>query len=364
MMNNKRFLYLDLIGILGAVFLAIICGFIIIFFVSDDPMNAISAFLAGPLSNPFNISTVINKATPLIFTGLALAVVFQTNVFSMGAEGQLFLGGFAGALAAVYIEGLPPVIHIPLILLCAIAGGALFGFFPGYFKAKWKADEVVTTLMLNYVAIIMTSYLVNNVFRDPTSGGYARMPYFDKEIVLGKISGAFPVHYGIFLALAAVLFIYLLLYKTRLGYEMRLVGKNAEFARYGGIKTTRIVVYSVMISGALAGLGGIVELMGIHGTYKDSFSVNLGFDGIIIALLARNNPLAVVISALFYAYLQVGGQVMQAESDVSRELAVIIQVLLVIFVSAQAVFNYLKQRAIMKNGKKNSTDKAVKAHVG
>lgn len=362
-MNNKRFLYLDLIGILSAVFLAIICGFIIIFFVSEDPINAISAFLLGPLSNPFNLSTIINKATPLIFTGLALAVVFQTNVFSMGAEGQLYVGGFTGALAATYIQGLSPIIHIPLILLCAIAGGALFGFIPGYLKAKWKADEVVTTLMFNYVAIIMTSYLINNIFKDPESGGFARMPYFNKDILLGKISGTFPVHSGIFIAIAAVIFVYLLLYKSRLGYEMRLVGKNTEFARYGGIKTTRIIVYSVMISGALAGLGGIVELMGIHGTYKDAFSVNLGFDGIIIALLARNNPLAVVVSALFYAYLQVGGQVMQAESDVSRELAVIIQVLLVIFVSAQAVFNYLKQRAIMKNGKKNANEKAVKAHV-
>ncbi len=126
-----------------------------------------------------------------------------------------------------------------------------------------------------------------------------------------------------------------MLYKTRLGYELRLVGKNEAFARYGGIKTKRLIIYSVMISGALAGLGGIVEILGVHGTYKDNFSANLGFDGIIIALLARNNPVAVVIAALFYAYLQVGGQIMQAESDVSRELAVIIQVLLVLFVSAK-----------------------------
>ncbi|MFD1175536.1 ABC transporter permease [Paenibacillus puldeungensis] len=361
-MNNKRFLYLDLVGIIGSVVLAVLCGFAIILLVSDEPINAISSFLLGPFSSPFNISTIINKATPLIFTGLSLAVVFQTNVFSMGAEGQLYVGGFVGALAAVYIPGLSPWIHIPVILAAALAGGALFGAIPGYLKAKWNANEVVTTLMLNYVAIIMTSYLVNNVFKDPKSGGFARMKFFDKDLLLPKISGSFPVHYGIFIAIIATVIIYLLMYKTRLGYEMRLVGKNDTFAKYGGINTKKIIVYSVMISGALAGLGGIVELMGIHGTYKDSFSINLGFDGIIIALLARNNPLGVVLSAFFYAYLQVGGQVMQAESDVSRELAVIIQCLLVLFVSAQAVFNYLKQRAILKQSKKN-TSEGVKADV-
>ena len=362
-MNQKRFLYLDMIGIIGAAALALLCGFIIILFVSDEPLTAISAFITGPFSNAFNISTVINKAIPLIFTGLALAVVFQTNVFSMGAEGQLYVGGFIGALSALYIPGLPAFIHIPVILVAAMIGGALFGAIPGYLKARWSAHEVVTTLMLNYVAIIMTSYFVNNVFKDPKSGGFARMPYFEKDLLLGKMFGSFPVHYGIIVALLAVVVVYLLMYKTKIGYELRLVGKNDKFARYGGIKTRHIIIISVMISGALAGLGGIVELLGIHGAYKDNFSAKLGFDGIIIALLARNHPIGVLISALFYAYLQVGGQVMQAQSDVSRELSVIVQVLLVLFVSAQVVFNYLKQRAILKQ--KNLTgEKKVNTHVG
>ena len=362
-MNNKRFLYLDIVGIISAVFMAIICGFIIIFFVSDEPLHAISAFVLGPFSNLFNMSTIVNKAIPLIFTGLALAVVFQSNVFSMGAEGQLFLGAFVGSLAAYYIGGIHPIIHIPLILIIAMLAGSAYGFIPGYLKAKLNADEVVTTLMLNYVATITISFFINNVFKDPTSGGFARMPYFDDSILLGKISDAFPVHYGIFIAIAASIIVYLLLYKTKLGYEMRLVGKNAKFANYGGIRPQRVIILSTMISGALAGLAGIVEILGVHGTYKDSFSVNLGFDGIIIALLVRNHPLLVVPSALFYAYLQVGGQVMQAESDVSRELAVIVQALLVIFVSAQAIFNYLKQKEILNRAKSKPSDRAVEQDV-
>ena len=359
---NNRFLYFNLFGIILAALLAVLCGFVVILFLSNEPLNAIYSFIIGPGSNLFNLSTVINKAIPLIFTGLALAVVFQTNVFSMGAEGQLYVGGFLGALAAVYISGLSPWVHIPIILICAIIGGALFGFIPGVLKARLNANEVVTTLMLNYVAIIMTSYFVNNVFKDPESGGYARMEYFDENLLLGKISAGFPVHYGIFIAIAAVLIVYLLLFKTRIGYEMRLVGQNKYFANYGGIKTNLIIVVSIMISGALAGLGGVVELMGIHGTYKDNFSDQLGFDGIIISLLARNHPIGVFFAAVFYAYLKVGGQIMQAESDVSRELAVIIQVLLVLFVSAAAVFNYFKQRSIAKQ-QKRSDDKGVEASV-
>lgn len=347
-MKNNRFLYIDVLGIFSAIILAVLIGFVLIFFVSDEPFQAISAFVLGPISSSFNFSTVINKAVPLIFTGLALAVVFQTNVFSMGAEGQLYVGAFTGALVAVYITGLPVWIHFVAILVSAILGGMFFGAIPGVLRAYWNANEVVTTLMLNYVAIIMTSYFVNNVFKDPESGGYARMAYFDKNLLLSPFSNELPIHGGIIIALIAIVVVYLLLFKTKLGYSMRTVGMNSAFARYGGINTKFIIVISVVISGALAAIGGIIELLGVHGTYKDSFSDQLGFDGIIIALLARNHPIGVLFAAIFYSYLKVGGQIMQAESDVARELSVIVQVLLVLFVSALAVFNYLKQRAQAK----------------
>lgn len=358
MVVNRNWL-IEVIGIFIAVITAIIIGFIIIFFVSDEPLKAINTFVTGPFSNMFNISTIFNKATPLILTGLALCVVFKTNIFSMGAEGQLYVGAFTGSLAATYMANLSPLLHLIFIFLSAIVGGALFAFIPGYLKAKWDANEVVTTLMLNYVAIIMTSYLLNRFFKDSASGGFARMEYFDKNILLQKVSTTFQVHYGFFIAVICAFLVHVLLYRTKLGYEIRMVGQNIHFANYGGIQSTRVIIYSVMISGMLAAMAGIIELLGVHGTYKDSFSENLGFDGIIIALLARNNPLAVIIAALFYAYLQVAGQIMQAESDVSRELAVIIQAILVVLVSAQAIFFYLNQRK-----KLQQNAKLVKQHVG
>lgn len=355
-MKKSQGVYLELAGIVGAALLAILIGFIAILFISEEPMAAISSFLYGPISSTFNLGTLINKAVPLIFTGLAIAVVFQANVFSLGAEGQLYVGGFAGALIAVYWTGASPWIVIPVAIVVAMLGGALFGYIPGVLKAKLNANEIVTTLMLNFVAIIGTAYFVNNVFKDPLSGGYARMRYIDKSSLLAKFSQGFPAHTGIFIALGTVVVVYLMLYKSKFGYELRLVGKNGIFAAYGGISTGRITVLSVMISGALAGLAGIVEILGMHGTFKDNFSVGLGFDGIIISLLARNHPIGVLAAAFLYAYIQVGSQAMQLNSDVPRELAVIIQVLLVLFVSSQAIFNYLRQRRLLKS------QKAVNAH--
>jgi len=343
-MKSSKALFLEVGGILAAVVTALICGFVVILLTSSEPFTAISALLLDPLSSTFNIGTILNKAVPLILTGLALSVVFQSGVFSMGAEGQLYIGAFVGALAAIYLPAMSPWIHFPLVIVCALLGGALFGMIPGVLKAYLNANEIVTTLMLNFVAILTTSYFVNNQLKAASGGGYAKMENISKDLLLPKIFPGMAAHAGIIIAVVAVIVVYLLMYKTSIGYELRLVGKNGHFARYGGIATRKVIVVSVMISGALAGLAGIVEVLGIHGTFKENFSASLGFDGIIIALLARNHPVGVLIAALFYAYIQVGAQTMQFGSDMPREVAVIIQVMLVLLVSAQAIFTYIKQR--------------------
>ncbi|MFB9324587.1 ABC transporter permease [Paenibacillus aurantiacus] len=349
-MKSVKDIYLELSGIAIAVLVALACGFAVILATSSEPLTALSSLIVDPVTNPFNIGTVINKAVPLMLTGLALAVVFQAGVFSMGAEGQLYMGGFAGALAGIYIKGLPFWLHFPVIIGCAMAAGALYAAIAGLLKTYANANEIVTTLMLNFVAILTTSYFVNNVFKDPTSGGAARMAYLSPEVLLGKLIPGFSAHGGIVIALLAVVLVYLLLYKSPVGYELRLVGKNGKFATYGGISTNRVILTSIMLSGALAGLAGIVEVLGIHGTFKENFSAGLGFDGIIIALLARNHPIGIVVASLFYAYIQVGAQTMQAGSDMPREVAVIIQVMLVLLVSAQGIFRLLKQNVRTKGG--------------
>ncbi|MGV3488172.1 MAG: ABC transporter permease [Tuberibacillus sp.] len=350
-MNSRKSLTIDITGIVLAAFVAILVGFIIILFVSDAPFVALRSLLVDPITNQFNFGTVLNKAIPLIFTGLSVAIVFKAGIFSMGTEGQLYIGAFTGALVAVYVHGLPAIVHIPLCLIAAMIGGGLFAVIPGYLKAYLNVDEIVSTLMLNYVATFGVSYFLNNVFKDPNSGGYARMPYIQPSAALGRFIDSFPTHSGLFIAIMAVIVVYFYIFKSKGGYEIRLVGQNKLFTEYGGINSKAIIMKSIVLSGIVAGLAGIVEVLGIHGTLKDSFSNGLGFDGIIIALLARNNPIGVMFASLFYAYIQVGSQLMQLNTNVPRELAVIIQVLLVILISAQAIFNYLKQRSIMKEKK-------------
>lgn len=342
-MNIRSDVKVELYGILLAAFLAILVGFIIILFVSTEPIKAISSFLLEPFYSLFNFGTVLNKAIPLIFTGLALSMVFQAGIFSMGAEGQLYVGALAGAIVATYVSFIPYWLHIPLVLLSAMVGGALFALIPAILKAYIRVNEIVSTLMLNFIAILSVSFLINNLFRDPSSGGKARMPYIQQSAKLDRIIDALPTHSGLLFAILACTIVFVLLYKTRIGYELRIVGKNPYFAEYGGINNKTVILFSMLSSGALAGVAGIIEILGIHGTMRSNFSAGLGWDGIIIALLARNHPIGVVAASFFYAYIQVGAQLMQSNSDVSRELAVIIQVLLVLLVSAQAIFNFIKQ---------------------
>lgn len=343
-MKLSRSLALELSGILVAVIAAVLGGSIVILLTSSEPLVAMKAMFLDPFSSMFNIGTILNKAVPLILTGLALSIVFQSGVFSMGAEGQLYIGAFVGTVVGVSFTGMPAFLHILFILLCAMVGGALFGAIPGLLKAYLHANEIVTTLMLNFVAILTTSYLVNNQFEAPDAGGFARMQYLESDLLLARIINGTSAHAGILIALAAVIAVYILLYHTSIGYELRLVGQNPHFAKYGGINTIKVIVMSVMLSGALAGLAGVVEILGIQKTFKENFSSGLGFDGIIIALLARNHPIGVLFASLFYAYILVGSQTMQLGSDMPREVAVIIQVLLVLFVTAQAIFTFMKQK--------------------
>ncbi|AJY74393.1 ABC transporter permease [Paenibacillus beijingensis] len=349
-MRPRKAVFLDLFGLAGAVAASLVIGIIVIFCVSSEPLAAMNAFFVEPLTNAFNFGSILNRMVPLVFTGLAIAVVFQSGVFSMGAEGQLYIGALTGAVAAVYMKGLSAWMHIPLVLVCAILGGGLFAFLPGILKARFKADEIVSTLMFNYIGIFFVSYLLNNVIKDANSGGFARTPYVQDSARLHQIVQGFPTLYSFVFALAAAAVVYILLFKTRTGYELRLVGKNPLFAEYGGIHIRKAIVLSMVISGALAGLGGAMEVIGQQGALNDHFSTGLGFDGIIISLLARNHPIGILVSAFFYAYLTVGGQNMQAGSDVPRDLAVIIQSLLVLFVSSQALFAYLNSRKAVRKG--------------
>ena len=270
---------------LVAVLLGLLIGALLLIASGANPIEAYSALLKGAFGTPVAVQRTLEKATPLIFSGLAVAFAFKAGLFNIGAQGQLLVGAVVAAFVGFSIEGLPAIIHIPLALLVGGLAGALYGFIPGALKAYTGAHEVIVTIMLNYVAINLTDWLADGPWKDPSPTNIvARTPKIFPSAEL-PVVGNIPT--GFILALVAAIVVWWLLYRTTLGYEVRTVGLNSSAAQYAGIRVARTIILTMMIAGLLAGLGGAVETMGINGRFQPGFNTGLGFDGITVALLGK-----------------------------------------------------------------------------
>jgi len=327
-----------------AVLTALIIGVVIIMVTGSsfsDAMEAYKALLQGSVGSLRAISETLTAATPLILSGLSVALAFRAGLFNIGAEGQALIGGMFAVWVGFSITGLPIYVHLPLAVLAGIVGGAIYGFIPGILKAKTGAHEVITTIMLNYIALRLVDYfLKTSIFQregrnDPVSKNVeatAELPAF-----LSSVDPALRVHAGLFVALAAAFFIYWLLFRTTIGFEFRAVGANPSAARYAGISVTRVYILVMMIAGALAGTAGAGQVLGVLGRATPGFTADLGFDGIAVALLGRSNPWGVVAAAILFGGLRAGGQQMQVSANVGIDLIAVIQGLIIMFVAAPAL---------------------------
>lgn len=336
-------------GIAVALALSVVVGAILVFYLSAEPGDALFALLVEPLASTFNLGNVLERAVPLIFAGLSVAVSFQARQFNIGAEGAIYLGALSGTLIALSMTFLPGPVHLLLVLLAAMIGGALIGWLPGWLKARFGANEVVSTLMLNTIAIKFTSFLLADPIRDKASG-YTQTVTLPGQVLLARILPPSRLHTGLFIALLCVVLTYWFLYRTTIGYEIRLVGINPHFAAYGGINQQRAIITAFVASGILAGLGGIVEVLGIHQKLIENFSPGYGFDGILVAIIARLHPLGVPFAAVFYAYLQAGAAIMERGSDIPREMVSVIQAVLILFITAEALMTSLRNRLLRRVG--------------
>ena len=329
-----------------AVFTALVIGGIIIMLTGyslAETLEAYRALLQGSVGSLRAISQTLTEATPLIFTGLAVALAFRAGLFNIGGEGQLLMGGMLAVLAGFTFTGLPLIIHLPLAIVCGAIGGAIWGFIPGLLKAKTGAHEVIVTIMLNYIAYRLVDYFLKTTLfqregrNDPISKTVeesAQLP-----ALLAWLDPAMKVHLGLFLALGAAGVIWWLLFRTNTGFEFRAVGANPSAARYAGMSVTKVYILVMTISGALAGLAGTSQVLGLLDRASPGFSAGLGFDGIAVALLGRSNPFGVVAAALLFGGLNAGGQYMQANADVGIDLISVIQALIIIFVAAPALIS-------------------------
>ena len=329
-----------------AVFTALLIGGVIIMLTGSslaETLDAYKALLQGSVGSLRAISQTLTEATPLIFTGLAVALAFRAGLFNIGAEGQLLMGGMLAVLAGFTFTGLPWFVHLPVALLAGVIGGAIWGFIPGLLKAKTGAHEVIVTIMLNYIAFRLVDYLLKTTLfqregrNDPISKNIedsAQLP-----ALLKWLDPAASVHLGLIIAIGAAVFIWWLLFRTNTGFEFRAVGANPSAARYAGMSVTKVYILVMTISGALAGLAGTGQVLGLLDRASPAFSANLGFEGIAVALLGRSNPLGVMAAAVLFGGLNAGGQYMQANADVGIDLISVIQALIIIFVAAPALIS-------------------------
>ena len=319
-----------------AVILALIVGSIFIALSGKGIFNSYSALLIGAFGSKASLAETLVKTVPLIFCGLSVAFAFRCGVFNIGAEGQLLIAGVAVACVGYAIK-LPAIIHIPLCFLVAIIAGGLWGGLAGYLKARFGAHEVITTIMLNFIALKFTEFLVNGPLREP-SGVSPKTPHILESAELLRIIGRLNI--SIFIALIVTGIIYYLLNRTTAGYEVRAVGFNPLAAEYGGINVAKNVVLAMFISGALAGLAGCCEVLGVFRYFMPDISSDYGFQGIAVALLARNHPIGVLLSALLFGSLSNGATKMQVIAKTPKQIASIIQELVIMFVAADMLVRY------------------------
>jgi simple sugar transport system permease protein len=303
-----------------ATLVALILGGILIALVGGDPIKTYQHIAQVAFGDLGGLTDTLTKATPLIFVGLACSIAFRMKLWNIGAEGQFFLGAF-GASAVVLIPilstGTPTWVYIPVMMLAGMLAGALFGFIPGFLKARLNVNEVITTLMMNYIAIAWNNYFIFAVW---TEGGFQMTRVFPREAWLPRLSDlatqvpafrGLTLHFGFILALIAAVIVWFILYRSQWGYEIRLIGDNPKAAEYAGIPIRRNIILVMMTSGALAGLAGMSEITGVVHRLQGAISPGYGFTGIIIAWLAKLNPFAVIIVSIFFGGLLLAGREIQ-----------------------------------------------------
>ena len=325
-----------------AIAFAFVVGALVLYTTGYSPVDAYMAMATGAFGDIFGVGQTLMQATPIIFTSIAFLVSYKAGLFNIGAEGQFLMGAIAAAVAGIYLEGLPWVIHVPLVILAGMATGGIWGLIPALLKSRFEAHEVITTMMLSYVAQFLTSYLVNYPFKAP--GWVSQTVRLPASAELERILPPTQLSSGIYIAVALVVIVWFLLQRTILGFELRAIGLNPTAAENAGIKINRGVIISLVISGAIAGLGGAVEIMGVHKRFIDGFSPGYGWDGLAVALVGGLDPLGSMLASILFGALRSGGMIMARSTGVPLDINILLQGLVILFVAAPTMIRSILRR--------------------
>lgn len=348
--------------VLGSTVLALLLGAVLLTVFDANPWDTYKAMFQGAFGTAeqwsdgqyYSITETLVKAIPLILTGLSVSIAFRMLFWNIGAEGQLVLGGVAAAGVAIWFPSLFPSlphnswVYLPLMLLASVLAGAMWGLIPALLKAYLKVNEIITTLMLNYIAILWYQYLFNVIWKDPEGYGFPGSAKIGEFAQLPRFSGR--LHWGLIVAVAAAILLWIILDRMRWGYEIRLIGENPTAARYAGISLGRNIVLVMFVSGGLAGIAGMLEVSGISHRLQEGLNVEYGFTGIIVAWLARLNPWGVILVATLLAALLVGGDQLQMTMGLPASVALVLQGSILFCVLGGEMFTRYRIRLLRNSG--------------
>ena len=349
-MNKTRKIEMtvELVRILVAGAIAYVIALVTLFLISDDPIYIIQQFVLGPFSSVRRVGSIINLAIPFTFTGLCFCFMYAVNKFNLSGEGIFMFSGCIVTLVAINLgEGLPFPLMILVLLIVGAVVGVVVTAIPAFLDAKFNSNIVVVSLMLNSILVFLSIWVLKYQMRDPSIGSMGSYPLPDNA-VLPNIFGKFRIQAGLFIAIIAVIAVAILFYKMVFGYKMRVVGSNPLFAKACGINMVGTIVIAQLIGGALAGMGGACEILGNYDRYKWVASTQHGFDGLMVAVLARRNPILVPVAALLLAYIRIGADVVNSRGDIPIEFITVIQGIVILLVAAEEFMGRFKKNMIYK----------------
>jgi len=338
---------LEYVVAIVSVALAFGVGAILLISYKVDLVKGYGAFFSGAFGSMYGITEILVKAIPLTLCGLAVMLPLRARLWNIGAEGQLYMGAFAAAIVGLYLPpDYPRYAFMVLSFAAALLMGGMWGLIPGILKARLGVNEIISTLMLNYVALHFIGYLVYGPLKDPHVFGFPLTPKIPDVARFARFFHS-RLHSGIFIALAAIVFVYLLVDRTRFGYELRFVGANPDAAVAGGISHTKVVILAMLIGGALAGLAGMGEVAGVQFRLREGLSAGYGYSAIPVALLGKGNPIGVLGAAILFGSIYVGGAAMQQAAGIPVAIVDVIQALIIVFlIAGNSALRYrIKRRA-------------------
>ena len=328
----------------AAIVATLLASSLLVLAAGASPASVFFLVAKGAAGSQFALLETLTRATPLIFTGLAVAVAFRAKLWNIGAEAQLYAGAAITAVLGTGLLPLPQPILIPMLMIAAMVAGAILLLIPALLKTQLGVDEVVTTLLFNFIMLLFISMLLEGPLKDPMGLGWPQSPKVIADAQLPRLIQGRRLHFGFVLALAAAFLTWFTMKKAALGYEMRAVGHNAEAARFAGIPVNLVLVKTALLSGGLAALAGFSEVSGLKGNLTLDLSPGYGYSGIVVAMLAMLNPLGVILSAIFVAGIFVGADAMSRAAGVPSYIADVMVAMALLFMVTAMMLSRFRVR--------------------